>query len=376
MKHFLASAAVALVAIGATAQSITLPPSGGNERETVIQQIGPVKVSIDYSSPHVHSPQGVDRRGKVWGTLVPWGMANLGFGTCKECPWRVGANVNTIFTTSHDIQVNGSTLPAGSYALFAIPQQDEWTWIFSKNHTSWGSFFYDPAEDALRVKAKPQKAEYREVLTFDFTERRDDHATVAMKWEELAVPIEITVPNVSDLYIADIGQELRNSQGFTDAAWQQAARYALDNKHPAEGLKWAEASVDDKSGIGRKNFTNLMTLADAQEANGKTAEAAKTREEAMNHPTATVFDIHGYGRQLMVKGKNDEALKVFELNAKRSPGIWPVNFGLARGYSAVGRYPEALKYAKLALPQAPDEANRKNIEAAIKKLEAGQDMNK
>jgi hypothetical protein len=375
MKHFLAAAAVALVAIGVTAQSITLPPSGGNERSTVIQQIGPVKVSIDYSSPHVHSPQGVDRRGKIWGTLVPWGMANLGFGTCKECPWRVGANVNTIFTTSHAIQVNGSTLPAGSYALFAIPQQDEWTWIFSKNHTSWGSFFYDPAEDVLRIKAKPEKAEFREVLTFDFTERKDDHATVAMKWEELAVPIEITVPNAADLYVAEISQELRNSPGFTDASWQQAARYALDHKHPVEGLKWAEASTDDKSGIGRKNFTNLMTLADAQEANGKTADATKTRDEAMNHPTTTPFDLHGYGRQLMAKGKKEEALKVFELNAKRNPTVWPVNFGLARGYSAVGRYPEALKYAKLALPQAPDEVNRKNIEGAIKKLEAGQDIN-
>src|SRR5438105_12358360 len=123
MKHFLASAAVALMAIGATAQSVTLPPSGGNERSTVIQTIGPVKVSIDYSSPHVHSPQGQDRRGKIWGTLVPWGMANLGFATCKECPWRVGARVNTVFTTSADIQVTDSTLPAGSYAQCASPQQ-------------------------------------------------------------------------------------------------------------------------------------------------------------------------------------------------------------------------------------------------------------
>jgi len=376
MKHFLAAAAVALTAVGAFAQgSITLPPSGGNQRSTVTQQVGPVTISIDYSSPHVHSPQGQDRRGKIWGTLVPYGMANLGFGTCKECPWRVGANVNTVFTTSADIQVNGSTLPAGSYALFAIPQQDEWTWIFSKNHTSWGSFFYDPAEDALRVKAKPEKAEYREVLTFDFIERKDDHATVAMKWEELAVPIDISVPNASDLYVAAIRNELRNSPGFNDTEWQQAARYALDNKHPVEGLQWAERSIDPAGGIGRKNFTNLMTLADAQEANGKTADAAKSRDAAMNDPSATVFDLHGYGRQLIAKGKKDEALKVFQLNAKRNPGVWPTNGGLARGYSATGNYPEALKYAKLALAQAPDDANRKNLENMIKKLEAGQDVN-
>jgi hypothetical protein len=377
MNHrFLIAAAVALMAIGASAQSVlNLPPSGGNERATVTQHIGLVTVSIDYSSPHVHSPQGADRRGKIWGTLVPWGLTNLGFGTCKECPWRVGANENTVFTTSHDIQVNGSTLPAGSYALFAITQQDEWTWIFSKNHTSWGSFFYDQAEDVLRVKAKPEKAEYREVLTFDFTERKNDHATVAMKWEELAVPIEIAVPNATDLYIANLPKQLRDWPGFSDGPWQEAARYALDNKHPAEALTWAQTAVSGSGGVGRKNFTNLMTLAEAQEANGKTAEAAKTREEGMNHPSATVFDLHGYARQLMAAGKKQEALKVFELNAKRNPGVWPVNFGLARGYSAVGRYPEALKAAKAALPQAPDEGNKKNIEGAIKKLEAGQDIN-
>src|SRR5258706_16255870 len=174
MKHFLAAAAVALMAFGATAQSITTPPSGGNERAGVTQQIGLVKISIDYSSPHVHSPQGVDRRGKIWGTLVPWGLNNLGFGTCKECPWRVGANENTVFTTSHDIQVEGKTLPAGTYAFFIIPQKDaDWTVIFSKNHTSWGSFFYDSAEDVLRVTAKPEKSEYHEVLPYDFTERKN-----------------------------------------------------------------------------------------------------------------------------------------------------------------------------------------------------------
>src|SRR5258706_10682933 len=127
MKHFLAAAAVALTSIGVPAQSITLPPAGGNERANVTQQIGPVNVSIEYISPHVHSPQGQDRRGKIWGTLVPWGMANLGFGTCQECPWRVGSNVNTVFTTSAYVLVNGYALPAGSYGLFAIPQPDEWT---------------------------------------------------------------------------------------------------------------------------------------------------------------------------------------------------------------------------------------------------------
>ncbi len=374
-KRFLATAAVALCALGAFAQGITLPPSGGNQRQTVIQQIGPVKVSVDYSSPHVHSPQGEDRKGKIWGTLVPYGLTNLGFGTCKECPWRGGANENTVFTTSADIVVQGQKLPAGSYALFYIVDPNEWTAIFSKNHTSWGSFFYEPSEDVLRVKVKPEKSEYREVLTYDFTERKNDKATLAMKWEELAAPLEIAVPNAADLYIAEIGSELRSSPGFTYENWMAAAQYAIQQKRPAEALQWAEAAAHAPQGIGHETFPTLMTLATAQELAGKTADAAVTREKALNHPTATPTDIHQFGRMLLTQKKKDDAIKVFEFNAKRFPNAWPVNVGLARASSAQGNYAEALKYAKAALAQVPDEGNKKNLEGAIKKLEASQDIN-
>src|ERR1043166_107150 len=370
-KRFLTATAVALCALGAFAQGVTLPPSGGNQRQTIIQQIGPVKVSVEYSSPHVHSPQGDDRKGKIWGTLVPYGLTNLGFGTCKECPWRGGANENTVFTTSQDITVQGQKLPAGSYALFFIVDPNEWTAIFSKNHTSWGSFFYDPAEDALRVKLKPEKSEFREVLTYDFTERKDDKATLAMKWEELAAPLEITVPNATDYYLAEIGNELRSSPGFSYQNWTAAAQYAIGQKRAAEALQWAEAAAHAPQGIGHETFQTLMTLATAQELNGKTADAAATREKALNHPTATAADVHQYGRLLLTQKKKDEAIKVWEFNAKRFGKEWPVNVSLARANSAKGDYATALKYAKLALAEAPDAANKKSLEGAVKKLEAG-----
>src|SRR5436305_1258214 len=103
------------LAMPAAAQfpGVTLPPSGGNQRATVVQQIGLVRVSVDYSSPHVHSPAGEDRKGQIWGKLVPYGMANLGFGSCgDQCPWRGGANENTVFTTSQDIMDQGQPLHA------------------------------------------------------------------------------------------------------------------------------------------------------------------------------------------------------------------------------------------------------------------------
>jgi len=363
-----------LVTFGAAAQ-LTMPPDGANQRASVTQQLGLVKVTIEYSSPKVHNPHtGEDRRGKIWGKLVPYGLVDLGFGTCKECPWRAGANENTVFTVSHDVQIEGKTLPAGSYGLHMIPGENEWTIVFSKNNRSWGSFFYDPSEDQLRVTAKPAKSEYHEFLTYEFPDRQLDKATVALKWEELQVPFTISVDNINDLYLAAMRNDLRGDKGFEWQNFVNAARFALEHKDAKEGLEWAKVAASPRF-PGNANFSTLSTLADLQEANGLAAEAKKTRETAFNHPTATVFDLHQFGRQLLARGKKEEAMAVWQLNAKRHPNEWPVNVGLARGNSALGNYPEALKYAKLALTQAPDEMNKNALAEGIKKLEAGKDMN-
>jgi tetratricopeptide (TPR) repeat protein len=364
----------ALLAGNAAAQAISTPFSGDNQKSSVSQHIGLVEVTIDYSSPDVHAPDGSDRRGKIWGTLVPMGAPDDPFGTCTECPWRAGANQNTVFTVSHDVKVEGQPLAAGSYGLFMEPGPEEWTVIFSKNHASWGHYFYDAKEDALRVKVKPSKAEYNEWLTYEFTDRHPDKATVALKWEELQVPITISVDNATDLHLARIRDELRNFQGFNWQNWVAAAQYAMQVKRTNDALEFADAAVN-RQFIGVENFQTLNTLAQAQEAAGKTADAAATRQRALNHYPAGPVELHQAGRQLLAQGKKEEALKVFELNAKRHPNAWPVNVGLARGYSAVGRYKDALKHAKLALAQAPDDQNKKVLADGIKKLEAGKDMN-
>ncbi len=359
----------------ARAQDITLPPSGDNQRSTVTQHIGPVVLTVDYHSPRVKRADKGDRRGKIWGQLVPYGMTNLGFGTCKECPWRAGANENTTLTVNHDVEVEGQKLPAGAYGVSMIPDKDsDWTVIFSKDSTSWGAFFYDPALDFLRVKVKPAASEYHEFLTYEFTDREPDRAVLALKWEELQVPIAISVPDIDGVYIAEIRKELKNSKGFDWRNWSAAAKFEIDHKkNPQEALSWAQAAVSGQVGI--ENFQTLETLAEAQAANGMTAESEKTLARALNHRTAGPIDIHLYARALLQAGKKDEAMKAWQLNAKRFGSEWPVNVGLARGYSAMGNYKEALKYVRLAIPQAPDDGNKKALEAASKKLEAGKDMN-
>jgi hypothetical protein len=369
-------AAALLFAAAATAQinALPLPPSGDNQYSEVTQGIGPVRVSITYSSPHVH--RGEDRTGKIWGTLVPYGMSNQGFGTCgSNCPWRGGANENTTFTTSHDVKVQGSPLPAGTYGVHFIPDKDgEWTVIFSKNSTSWGSFFYDAKEDALRVKAKPEKCEFHEYLSYEFTDRQPDKATVALMWENLKLPITVAVDSIADVYVDGIRRALRNSPGFSWQNWVAAANYTLQTKsHMAEGLAWAQAAAGPP--VGEENFNTLSTLAQLQDANGKAEDGKKTMDKALALATATAADLHQYGRRLIAQGKKDEALKVFELNAKRHPGEWPTPVGLARGYSAVGKMKEALEQAKIALTKAPNDPSRQQVEGFIKLLEQGKDIN-
>jgi Protein of unknown function (DUF2911) len=374
MRRSLIAVAVMLCASIATAQ-ITTPPNGDNQKSSVTQYLGLVKVTVDYNSPDVHLPNGQDRTGKIYGTdVVHYGMRDEDFGTCTQCPWRAGANENTVFTVSHDVKIEGQTLPAGRYGLHMIADPNEWTVIFSKDADSWGSYFYDPANDALRVKVKPAKSDYHEFLTYEFDERKLDQATVALKWENLQVPFRIKVDNATDLYLAKIRSELRDDNGFQWQSWANAAGYALNAKRPKEALEFAQGAVTMPF-IGTENFRTLSTLADAQAANNLAAEAKASRDKALNHQTASAIDLHQYARQQLQRGNKEEAVRVWELNAKRFPNQWPVNVGLARGYSAMGKYKDALKYAKLALAQAPDETNKKSLEDGIKKLEAGKDMN-
>lgn len=368
----------ALLTLGTAAvaqTNVVTPPGGANQRSVVTQYMGMVSVTIDYNSPDVHAPNGDDRRGKIWGQLVPYGFTNLGFGNGNPGPWRVGANENTIITFSHDVEVQGKPLAAGTYGLHMAAGEEGWTIIFSNNSTSWGSFFYDEAEDALRVQATPEKAEYREWMNFDFIDRQLDSTTVALQWEELQVPFTITVPDITALYVEKMRNDLRSSAGFSWLGWNTAANYCLTNDvNLEEALTWAETAVSSPF-FGLKNFTTLSTKAQLLAKLGRGEESAATMKEAIADPSTTVFQIHGYGRQLLTNGETERAHEIFVHNAERFPDTWPVNVGLARSYSAQGQFDKALAHAKKAHANAPNDPNRQAIEGMIATLEKGEDVN-
>ena len=357
---------------------ITVPPSGDNQRSVVTQYMGLVSVSIDYNSPDVHKPDGTDRKGNIWGKVVPYGVNNLGFGWSSDefpSPWRAGANENSTISFSHDVLIEGQALKAGKYGLHMIPGEKDWVVIFSNNSSAWGSYYYKETEDALRVTVEAASCEYNEWLTYEFTDRKLNGCTAELKWELLKVPFRIEVPNIHELYLAQIRDELRGQKGFMWQSYTTAANYCVKNKvNLEEALKWADMAISG-SFVGTKNFSTLSTKANVLNALSRFDEANIVMDEAIKLPNASVFKIHAYGRQLIKNGKKNKALDVFKYNAKKYPNTWPVNFGLCRGYSAIGKYKTALKYAKLALKNVPDQFNKNHIEKSIVRLEKGEDIN-
>lgn len=354
---------------------LTAPPSGNNQHAVVTQYIGLVKITVDYNSPNVTSPSGEDRTGKIWGQLVPYGMPKSDFGLLEPMPWRGGANEGTTIEFSHDVMLEGKKVAAGKYGVHFIPDQQEWTLILSNNSWQWGSYFYRESEDALRVKIKPVKNEFRQWLTYEFIERKPTSTVCAMIWENLRVPFAISVPNINDYYVAQMRKELQGEIGFSWQNWQQAAEFCLQNNvNLEEAVRWADYALAGAF-IGEKNFRTLSTKAGLLAKLGKQSSADSLMNLAIALPSAAVMDLHTYARTLQAQGRKQDALKIFELNAQRNPKEWVTQWGLARGYSAVGEYNKALKAAEKALTLGPDDGNKRNIQAGIEKLKTGKDIN-
>lgn len=330
--------------------------------------MGIAEVCVTYNSPDVTNANGKDRRGEIWGKLVPFGMSqerwleNDGEATTPK-PWRAGANETTVLTVSHDVLVEGKPLPAGSYGLFFIPGEKQWELILSTDAESWGHYFYNERNDALRVTVTPEKSEYREWLAYDFTIKKSDSTRLVLLWEDLKVPIEISLVNVHATYINEIKKELQTRKLLYWYNWHEAAKYCLDNNVELEqGLQWIDKAID-QPWIGMANFSTLRTKAELLYALNRKQEADSLMKFAIEH-TAGVFELHNYGRELLAQNRINEAAKVFTLNAERHPTIWVTKLGLARLQGVKGDFKNALKNAEAARKLIP-EHERKIRQAAV-----------
>lgn len=345
IKALFTAAIVALLCWEVSAQNVTTPravvPAG-----EMTQTIGISTVNIKYSRPRV-TLRGNDRTGNIWGTLITWGFEATTFVDGSNIPWRAGANENTIITFSDDVKIEGKDLAAGTYGLhMAVYEDGKATVIFSNNSSSWGSFYYKEAEDALRVDVQSMDIAHTEVLTYDVINMDNTSATIALKWEKKAIPFKVEY-DVHSIVIANFKDELRSIPGFGWQGLNQAANYCAQNNVELEqGLAWVDRSI-----ANTKNFNNLSTKGQLLTAMGKTSEAQTIMDESV--AIANVGQLNFLGYQMLGQQKYDKAIEYFTLNAKRNPKNANCWDSLGEAYKTKGDNKNAIKYLKKSLSMNP-----------------------
>lgn len=346
----------AWVSSPAFAQGITAPRTPSPAAK-VSQTIGISKVTVSYSRPSV-------KKREVWGNLVPYGWNVQSFGAGNEAPWRAGANENTVIEFSHPASVQGKPVPAGLYGLFYVINKDNTgEVILSKDYRSWGSFWYNPAQDQLRATIQLRDVPHTELLTYDFINFDRTSAELVLTWEKKQFPVTIKFA-VDDLVMANAKEELKGPIGFNWQGYATAANYTLQNKVDFEqGLAWI-----DKAIAQNKSFATLNTKSGLLQETGKTADADKIKKEAM--AIATEAELNNYGYQLLGQAQHDKAIEIFKLNTERFPKSANAWDSLGEGYATKGDSKNAIASFKKSLDMNPPENVKANSEKFLKQLGA------
>jgi len=332
-----------LVATALAAQAPPLVLPQASPRAKVAQTVGLTEISVTYARPSVHGR-------KVWGGLVPFGQV-----------WRAGANENTVVTFSTPVKAGGVALPAGSYGLHMLPTASAWTVMFSTQSQAWGSYSYDPKEDAARFAVTPVPAEDLDRLAYTFDEVSDNAATLSLRWEKLRLPIRIEV-DTNQVVAASLREQLRGMPRFYPEGWAGAAGWcARHDVNLEEAMGWIDRSLAMKA-----TFNGLRTKALLLEKRGDAAGAATFRAQAMT--LATEAEVNNLAYALLGQGKVEEALELFRRNVKDHPESWNAYDSLAEGLAAKGDKPAAIQNYQKALEMVKAEDQRARIRGELAKL--------
>ena len=217
-------ALAAFIAFGSTsvavAQDFKLPQP--SPTQTISQDFSLSNISVTYSRP---SAKGR----KIFGDLVPYGQV-----------WRTGANASTKIKFGESVTLNGQVVPAGEYALYTIPEKNEWTFILSKNLTWWGSIGYKEAEDVVRFKAKPEKFPFMvETFTIMFGNQKPNSMDISLVWADVAVSFTVKT-EIDSKIMASIDAAMT---GEKKPYFQAAAYYYEAGKDLNKALTWVNEAA-------------------------------------------------------------------------------------------------------------------------------------
>jgi len=244
-----------IAAAPAYAQIKTPAPSPGAKFS---QDVALLKVEVDYSRPSVKGR-------KIFGDLVPFGEM-----------WRTGANASTKVTFSENVKVGGVDLPKGTYALYTIPDEKEWTIIFYKN-TSFGGVpgkDFNEADVAARFMVAPAKLkEPVETFTIAINDLKNSGADLELTWENTKVSIPFSQETDAKI-MADIKTQIEGPSANT---YYTAARYYYDEKKDMnQALTWINIALEK----GGDKFWILRVKALIQSELGMYKDAIATAERS------------------------------------------------------------------------------------------------
>ncbi|QNL47810.1 DUF2911 domain-containing protein [Olivibacter sp. SDN3] len=341
---------------------ITLPPDG-NKKASVSENIGITNVKVDYSRPGVNG-----REGKIWGNLVHYGFEDLHYGTSKAAPWRAGANENTTIAFSTDVFIEDKAIPAGKYGFFIAMGPDQATLIFSRVNSAWGSFYYDPKDDALRVEVPIEHLPYTvERLKYEFERQTENAAILSLQWEKVKVPFKITV-DLHKIQVESFRREFNS--GIFYRYWQNmqmAANYCLiNNVNLEEALSWAERSINTY--FGESNFQTLSTYAGLLRKFDRNVEADSLMKEAI--PMATSVQLVMYGSGLNKMKEHQQAFDIFKRNLNLHPEDDYAHLGMVMGFYFLGKKDEAIRTAEEGIKQSDDPQWKNRFESLASDLKA------
>jgi len=366
MKKLIAAFILLFAIITTATAQMDLPPSAGNPRATITEEVGITSITIKYSRPDVNG-----REGKIWGDgkLITAGFSTQSFVTnANTAPWRAGANETTTITFEHDVKVEGKDIKAGTYGLYMAVWPEKVTIIFSKQADNWGSFFYEEKNDVLRVDVKPVVLDKSvEWLKYEFIEQREKYCVIALQWEKLSIPFRVDV-DVDNIVLARMREQVAGQRGFNPLLLTAAANYFINKSIDLdEALAWSQRAAAFKS------FSTLNTLGNAYTKLNRLKEADSSMNEALVFAVPAQFQT--YGRSLVTAKRLDRWMEVLNAAQKKNGDVYLVNAGYMSYYSAKGDFKKALDYANKALAQAPNDAAKTAMNANIAKLKEGKDIN-
>lgn len=263
MKHISLALLFILTISGAASAQLKLPALSPTCK--IIQDFSTSSIEITYSRPSM-------RGRKIFGDLVPYGNV-----------WRTGANTATKIKFGEDVILEGKEIKAGEYALYTIPNKEEWTVILNKGVGNWGNMGYDTTDDIARFKIKArEKDNNTQTFTINITNMTFNSCFIEMMWENVKLIIPVKANNEERL-----NKSIETAINNPTIPYYQAASYYFEtNQKTEQAYEYVGKAVEQNP----KAFYMWSLKAKLAQKLGKKEDAIAAAKKSMETAKGSAYE--------------------------------------------------------------------------------------